>query len=319
MSSNELTTPQQAAWLGLAAHKNNTVAELERRELALQSILLQPLEDKAATLKSYRAEFTALKNFRQEFTNMISGKLIDPLLEFEKRADPKTNAAYKLLETEELNERISAERERQKTEGLSIERVNFKTHILNEYERVAMEFRQTLYAEILNASREGHTIEAFTATLKEMKPGAFRKFPTQHLEDAEKAEILRSVPAPDWDLIRLEMIAEANKGLENLESKVAQDSAEAAGNARINERMATQTIAQVVTPKIRRNVEVVTEASVDWARAVLVGFMNNELWTRVRVKAIENLTIGQMAKAIGEYTTETGEEISGLSYREIVK
>ena len=67
--SNELTTtvtPQQAAWLGLAAHKNNTVAELERRELALQSILLQPGKDKAETLKAYRAEFTALKNYRQE-------------------------------------------------------------------------------------------------------------------------------------------------------------------------------------------------------------------------------------------------------------
>ena len=250
---------------------------------------------------------------------MISGKLIDPLLEFEKRADPKTNAAYKLLETEELNDRISKERERQKTEGLNIERVTFRTHILNEYERVAMEFRQTLYAEILNASREGHTIEAFTTTLKEMKPGAFRKFPTTYLEDTEKAEIFKSVLAPDWDLIRLEMIAEANKGLENLESKVAQDSAEAAGNARINERMATQTIAQVVTPKIKRNVEVVIGTTADWAGIVLSNFASLSLWTRVRVKAIENLTISQMAKAIGEYTTETGEEIPGLSYKEIVK
>lgn len=317
--NNEITTPQQSAWLGLAAHKNTTVVELERRELALQSILLQPGEDKATTLKDYRAKFTALKNFRQEFTNMISSKLIDPLLEYEKRADPKTNAAYKLLETEELNERLSAERERLKTEGLNVERVSFKTHILNEYERTSADFRQQLYQEIINASKEGHTIEAFTATLKKMNPPAFRKFPTQYLSNEEKQEIFESIKAPEWDLIRLEMIAEANKGLDNLEAKVAEETKEAADNARINARMEAQTISIVTTSKIKRNVEVIIEPTTEWALAVIDAFITNNLFSRVRVKLIENLTIGQMAKAIGEHTTETGEEFPGLSYKEIVK
>ena len=161
--------------------------------------------------------------------------------------------------------------------------------------------------------------EAFTATLREMKPGAFRKFQSQYLSDEEKQEIFKSIKAPDYDLIRLEMIAEAKKGLDNLEAKVVQENQEAADNSRLNNRMATQTILRVTTPKIKRNVEVVIGTTADWAMIVLSNFASLSLWTRVRVKAIENLTIGQMAKAIGEYTTETGEEIPGLSYKEIVK
>jgi hypothetical protein len=316
-----VTTQQQAAWIGLAARKNTTIAELERRELALQSLLLQPGVDKAATLKTYRAEYTALQNYRKDFTAMIDNALVQPLMLFEKRSDPKNNEQYRALEAAELADRLELERKRMQTMAVEQERTQFKAHILNEYERTVGELRIRMYNEIKAALKENCDKKAIIETLEEMQALPLQKFVAEYLTIDDKTAIYNSIPKPDYGLLVLEMVGEMERiaSAEQIDVVIAEVAQETDDNIRINGMVARAAIVEVAKPKVKRNVEVVHENTIAWATRIMGYFVSYDLYTYIRVKDVSKLTIAQMAKAIGEYSTDNGEELEGLDYTEIVK
>jgi hypothetical protein len=321
--STELTTatPQQAAWLGLAARKNTTVAELEKRELALQSILLN-VDNKAETLKDYRSAYAGLQSYRKDFTGMIDAALVQPLMAYEKRADPKSNEQYKALEAAELADRLELERARIKTMQAEQERNQFKAHILNEYERTVGELRIRMYTECKRAMQAGITDKkAIIATLETMQPLPLEKFVTAHLTIEEKTAIYNSIPKPSGESLIFEMIGEMERmqTIEQIDFVMVEAAQESADNMKINTMIARAAIVEVSKPKIKRNVEVVVDNTTVWATRIMGYFVSYDLYRYTRVKDVTKLTIAQMAKAIGEYCTENGEELEGLIYNEIVK
>jgi len=140
---NQLTTIQQG-WLKLAEIRIDLFDRLRLDELACQAELKQfqelPLDKMQSALKSAKFNLSEAKRKRLDFTRMIDDKLSTPSMEFEKRMAAMIDEASKF----ELAARLDMESKAIEAQLLQNEIAQFKAHIVNEWTRIAHEYRSNL-------------------------------------------------------------------------------------------------------------------------------------------------------------------------------
>jgi hypothetical protein len=347
----------QLGWLVLERRKAAAFETIQKFELSIQGTVNQLVEIKEGKIvnkvekdlakiqeavKKIKAEFTDMKDCRLQFTNVINEKLIEAAMVFEKRSAGLIN----LLAEYELEVRSEASKKSDEEAALNREVASFKTHIENEYFRIATGYRNALkseaskvYVSALESEMSTDGVPELVAKLKEtiraiQKP-RFEVF-KRTLIDAEKAkELFLSVPAynsaPDLEKALLavdEMFSMYANNLANAEeaAKSVQQEAEkeiAESNERLEIEQATNILTSQASPslimsggpktKVKKKMEVVIEESETWELLILNTFIKN--WKTLRPKiqsSSAKITIGQMATAIGKLVTDKPEEIKNM-------
>jgi hypothetical protein len=347
----------QLGWLVLERRKAAAFETIQKFELSIQGTVNQLVEIKEGKIvnkvekdlakiqeavKKIKAEFTDMKDCRLQFTNVINEKLIEAAMAFEKRSAGLIN----LLAEYELEVRSEASKKSDEEAALNREVASFKTHIENEYFRIATGYRNALkseaskvYVSALESEMSTDGVPELVAKLKEtiraiQKP-RFEVF-KRTLIDAEKAkELFLSVPAynsaPDLEKALLavdEMFSMYANDLANAEeaAKSVQQEAEkeiAESNERLEIEQATNILTSQASPslimsggpktKVKKKMEVVIEESETWELLILNTFIKN--WKTLRPKiqsSSAKITIGQMATAIGKLVTDKPEEIKNM-------
>lgn len=344
-------TKQQAAWLTMAARKNELTATLQRYELDLQAILLnKPVDALPEALKAYKAKFAEMKDARLQFTNAVDAGIIQPLMAFEKRADPKVNEAYISAEKRELADRQAKASQLQKDQAKATEVGQFKAHFVNEYTRLVADLRLA-YARITSEAYQ-HCLTARTpvdkvdsaiqiaiSAMGEVKPGAQNKFSRVHIPDAEAIEIYKTIPVPDWASYLREAVEGINAKFSLYPNDLA--NAEQAVQAEVQtfqatvvetaqevqqEMAATTLIAQAEAfvlpePGFKGITETTRIKVVDdnqrWVLLITTAFIANfnSVFNKLRVKKYSALTVAQMAAALDA----AGVKVDGVGYENIIK
>jgi hypothetical protein len=277
---------------------------------------------------------------------MIDDKLTFPSMEFEKRMAAMIDEATKL----ELAARLDIESKAKEAQLLQNEIAQFKTHIVNEWTRIAHEYRSNLqkmidssYINCIKAKNPVSQVPAMVSDLKDIMSrfalGTFQKFDTKLISNEKALEIFHSIDkyVHDKDLAYYQTLAEekfqmyahdlagAAESLAKLEQhqkiRVAAAEQELAADIATNTLIAQAETIMVDTPKVKREIKIVVVESEAWAMAVMTNFM--KVWQdvnyRVKVKSWAKLSIGQMAEALAKHMSETGETFSNLQTEEVCK
>lgn len=347
-----VTQEQAAAWVGLAKEKNRIAFELNNAELNAQSIILKvqqncefygPID---AGLAEYRKAHASMVELRKQFTGVIDSAIVQPLMEFEKRVDPKNNGNYNALLNRSLVLRKAEADKAALTNAKNQEIANFKAHIVNEFSRVVTEYRQMIRREFTNHYElclkdkvADPSLEKVKALLKQIMPPSVSKFAARYLGSEELLAIYNESKKPDYeeyydDLMKEadELFANYSSDLANAEAAIAHQKQQAALKEQedvkkaheeqaLNTLIATSETVVIEEPKIKRTVQVTIIESEAWAKAVMAAFIVNmpHLGKYIRVKKWSNLNVGQMATCLGQYATETGEKFNGLELTEVEK
>jgi hypothetical protein len=345
---NQLTTIQQG-WLKLAEIRIDLFDRLRLDELACQAELKDiqnlPLEKMQSALKSAKFNLSEAKRKRLDFTRMIDDKLSQPSMEFEKRMAAMIDEAAKL----ELAARLDIESKAIEAQLLQNEIAQFKTHIVNEWTRIAHEYRSNLqkmidssYINCIKAKNPVSDVPAMVADLKDILSrfalGNFQKFNTRLITDQQALEIFHSIDkyVHDGDLAYYQTLAEERfqmyaHDLANAESlakleaeqriRVAQAEQELAADIATNTLIAQAETLIVDTPKVKREIKIVVVESEAWAMSVMSNFIKNWQYVNkyVKVKSWAKLSIGQMAEALAKHISETGETFANLQTEEVCK
>lgn len=346
----EVTPGQQAAWLNLAKGKNLTLHNLASLELQAQGILLpvlnsQDYKEVDVATAAYRKAHTDMVEYRKTYTNAIDTGIVQPLMAIEKRVDPKVNTQYITLSNLSLSLRKAEADKAAVANQKNAEISRFKAHVENEFFRVAAEYRNLLRKECTGQYEIAlrARLNPFTGDIKLMLQTlavpAFTKFNTTLLTGEEMATIYGTVPKPDYSGMYSEACKELDAMFANFDSDVANAEAAIAFNNQqaelaaiseaktLSENQAITTLiasAETVvidTPVIRTSVQVIVIESEAWARAVMAAFIVNmpHLADYIRVKKWSNLSIGQMAEALGKHASKTGVKFSNLNLQEVEK
>lgn len=345
---NQLTTIQQG-WLKLAEIRIDLFDRLRLDELACQAELKDiqnlPLEKMQAALKNAKFNLSEAKRKRLDFTRMIDDKLTQPSMEFEKRMAAMIDEATKL----ELAARLDNESKAIEAQLLQNEIAQFKTHIVNEWTRIAHEYRSNLQKMIdssyINCIKAKHPVTFVPAMVSDLQNilskialGNFKKFDTRLIENEQALEIFHSIDKyePAGDLPYYQGLAEerfqmyahdlANEeSLQKLEQeqqlRVAAAEQELAADIATNTLIAQAETLIVDTPKVKREIKIVVVESEGWAMAVMTNFIKNWQYVNkyVKVKSWAKLSIGQMAEALAKHISETGETFNNLQTEEVCK
>jgi hypothetical protein len=330
-------------WLELADKKTNLVTELQNAELELQTILKDTLsiserEDNAA---KYKKKHSELKEKRLSFTRDIEQRLFAPLMEFEKRTDPKVDAKFIAYEKNTLDLKLEDENKAREAKQKADEISRFETHLRNEYERIAADFRIAVYKELttmynhfIEAKIENPNVQDVITAVNSIKLSEVAKFPPVFNTREAFLEIYKKVPKVDW----FELLKEANTTVtekfamyeHDLKANVKVDEAEAIAKIEQekSERQAVNTLLAEATTvtfvsegkPIKRMLDVVVEESPAFAKTVIANFLKySASWEYLSNRKWSTLTVAQMAAALGKYMTETGDVIDGLKTKEVVK
>jgi hypothetical protein len=206
------TTPQPAqinAWVQLAQNKNELTQKLANNELALQKILLEcNVNDHKAideALAVYRKAHTNLIEERKGFTSIIEANIVQPLMQFEKRSDPKVNTLYNELSATSLSLRQQAAKQAEQFQALENEKNAFKNHCVNEFLRIESKYINDLnvevdiqYANNLNADIKEPDLQQVEAFLRGVKLDAIRKFVPAIITKEQMQELFLAVPQPKY-------------------------------------------------------------------------------------------------------------------------
>jgi hypothetical protein len=299
-----------------------------------------------ANLRNVKHFLSEAKRKRLDFTRMIDDKLSQPSMEFEKRMASMIDEATKL----ELAARLDIESKAIEAQLLQNEIAQFKTHIVNEWTRIAHEYRSNLQKMIdssyINCIKAKNPIEQVPAMVSDLQSimskfalGNFQKFTgIRLLQDQQCLEIFHSIDKyePAGDLAYYQTLAEErfqmySHDLANEESlakleqeqqiRVAQAEQELKADIATNTLIAQAETLIVDTPKVKREIKILVVESEAWAMAVLTNFIKNWQYVNkyVKVKSWAKLSIGQMAEALAKHISETGETFSNLQTEEICK
>jgi len=347
------TTPQPAqvqAWVQLAQTKNELTQKLANSELALQKILLDVnVKDHKSideALQTYRKSHTMLIETRKEFTSIIEANIVQPLMQFEKRSDPKVNTLYLELTTTSLNLRQEAAKKAHEFQALENEKGMFLNHCTNEFLRIESKYIQDLnnsidtgYAANLSSGTPTPHLELLETNLRGVKLDSIRKFTPAIITKEQMQELFVKVEQPKYNDILENKIAMLPQIFINYESDLA-NAAAAIEQRELDAKIAAKEIAHkleaetaintlisnastpvVETPKIKVELKIEIVNSPEWAQLIMTHFIANmpTLIKYVRVKTWDNLSIGQMATAISKHASETGETYKGILYSEICK
>ncbi len=343
-------TPQQSGWVKLSDIKTSLFDELQRAELAVQDytngIDGNSLDAIQHNIKSAKQVMADAKSKRLEFTRMIDEKLITPTMEFEKRMAANIEAAAVI----ELDARKKAAEDAKNQQSYANEAAALKAHIVNEWFRIAAQYRYELenitlesYQNCLKTKQPVSFIPGMMADmesiLNDWKLPEFQKFERRVVSDAHAKEIYDSIekynPSDDlrnaknnivaiWSTYSNDL-ANADAAIESIEKH--KSVAEMAMKMDLeletatNELIAEAETIIVDTPKIKKELKIVAVESEQWAKTIVANFVR--LWPHcnkfVRVKSWQKLTIGQMADALAKHINETGNIIPGVEIEEICK
>jgi hypothetical protein len=343
-------TPQQNGWIKLSDIKSALFDDLQRAELAVQDYINgiegNPLDVVQHNIKSAKQVMADAKSKRLEFTRMIDEKLINPTMEFEKRMAANIESGSAI----ELEMRKQAAESAQTQQLIANEAAALKAHIVNEWFRIAAQYRYELeritlesYQNCLKDKQPPHCIPTMVQDMKriidEWKLPEFEKFERKFVKDGHAKEIFDSIekynPANDlqnaknnvsavWSTYANDL-ANAYAAIESIEKhkQVAEMAMqmdlelETATNALIAE---AETLI-VETPKVKKEMKIVAEETEQWAKTIISNFVR--LWPYcnkyVRVKSWQKLTIGQMADALAKHINESGNNIPGVEMVEVCK
>lgn len=343
-------TPQQNGWIKLSDIKSALFDDLQRAELAVQDYINgiegNPLDVVQHNIKSAKQVMADAKSKRLEFTRMIDEKLINPTMEFEKRMAANIESGSAI----ELELRKQAAESAQTQQLIANEAAALKAHIVNEWFRIAAQYRYELeritlesYQNCLKDKQPPHCIPTMVQDMKriidEWKLPEFEKFERKFVPDGHAKEIFDSIEKynPENDLQTAKNnvsaiwstyandLANADAAIESIEKhkQVAEMAMqmdlelETATNALIAE---AETLI-VETPKVKKEMKIVAEETEQWAKTIVSNFVR--LWPYcnkyVRVKSWQKLTIGQMADALAKHINETGNNIPGIEIVEVCK
>jgi hypothetical protein len=343
-------TPIQSGWIKLADIKTALFDELQRAELAVQdymnSIEGNPLDVVQHNIKSAKQVMADAKSKRLEFTRMIDDKLITPATAFEKRMAEQIEQAAAI----ELEMRKQAAENAGKQQAIANETAALKAHIVNEWFRIAAQYRHELervtlesYQNCLKEKHPTHSIPAMvqdmTRILNAWNLPEFQKFERKLVSDGLAKEIYDSIekynPANDlqtaiknisviWSTYANDL-ANADVAIESIEKH--KQIAEMAFEMDLEFETATNALIAeaempvVETPKVKKEIKIKVDETEQWAKTIVSNFVR--LWPYVnqyvRVKSWAKLTIGQMADALAKHINETGNVIPGIETIEVCK
>lgn len=343
-------TPQQNGWIKLSDIKSTLFDDLQRAELAVQDYINgiegNTLDVVQHNIKCAKQVMADAKSKRLEFTRMIDEKLINPTMEFEKRMAFNIEIGSGI----ELELRKQASESAQAQQLIANEAAALKAHIVNEWFRIAAQYRYELeritlesYQNCLKDKQPPHCIPTMVQDMKriidEWKLPEFEKFERKLIPDGHAKEIFDSIEkynqAGDlqnaknnvsavWSTYSNDL-ANADAAIESIEKhkQVAEMAMqmdlelETATNALIAE---AETLI-VETPKVKKEIKIVAEETEQWAKTIVSNFVR--LWPYcnkyVRVKSWSKLTIGQMADALAKHINESGNNIPGVEMVEVCK
>jgi len=313
---NQLTIIQQG-WLKLAEIRIDLFDRLRLDELAcqaeLQNIDNVPLDKMQANLRNAKFNLSEAKRKRLEFTRMIDDKLTQPSMEFEKRMAAMIDEANKF----ELAARLDIESKAKESQLHANEVALYKAHIINEWTRIAHEYRSNLqkmidssYINCINVKVSVDQLDAMILDLQSIMSkfdlSSFVKFQRMFITDQEALDIFHSIDKyePSNDLAyyqslvndRFAMYAHdlANeesltKLLQEQQLRVAQAEQELKADIATNTLIAQAETLIVETPKVKREIKIVVIESEAWAMAVMTNFIKN--WKHVNVLASVTLTV----------------------------
>jgi hypothetical protein len=343
-------TPIQSGWIKLADIKTALFDELQRAELAVQDYMNgiegNPLDVVQHNIKSAKQVMADAKSKRLEFTRMIDEKLITPATAFEKRMAEQIEQATAI----ELEMRKQAAETAGKQQAIANETAALKAHIVNEWFRIAAQYRHELervtlesYSNCLKNRVPSDKLQAMTSDMEIILNAwnlpEFQKFERKLVSDGLAKEIYDSIekynPANDlqtaiknisviWstysnDLANVDVAIESiEKHKQIAEMAFEMDlEFETATNALIAE---AETMI-VETPKVKKEIKIKVDETEQWAKTIVSNFIR--LWPYVnqyvRVKSWTKLTIGQMAEALAKHINETGNVIPGIETIEVCK
>ena len=346
---NQLT-PIQSGWIKLADIKTALFDDLQRAELAVQDYMNgiegNTLDVVQHNIKSAKQVMADAKSKRLEFTRMIDQKLNTPATAFEKRMAEQIDQAGAI----ELEMRKQAAENAGKQQAIANETAALKAHIINEWFRIAAQYRHDLeaitlesYSNCLKNRVPADQLKAMTADMERIlnnwKLSEFEKFERKFVSDGMAKEIYDSIqkynPADDlqtgiknisviWstysnDLANAEVAIESiEKHKQMAEMALEMDlEFETATNALIAE---AETMI-VETPKVKKEIKIQVDETEQWAKTIVSNFVR--LWPYVnryvRVKSWAKLTIGQMADALAKHINENGNVIPGIETIEVCK
>jgi len=306
----------------------------------------KPLDVVQNNIKSAKQVMADAKSKRLEFTRMIDEKLITPATAFEKRMAEQIEQAAAI----ELEMRKQAAENAQKQQAIANETAALKAHIVNEWFRIAAQYRHELervtlesYQNCLKTRVPADQLQAMTNDMERILNAwnlpEFQKFERKLVSDGLAKEIYDSIekynPADDlqtaiknvsviWSTYANDL-ANADVAIESIEKhKQVSEMAmkmdlefETATNALIAE---AETLI-VETPKVKKEIKIKVDETEQWAKTIVSNFVR--LWPYVnqyvRVKSWTKLTIGQMADALAKHINETGNVIPGIETEEICK
>lgn len=347
-----LLTPQQQGWLRLSQLKTITFGVLEKNELKVQALLLNceaitelpEIQDKLKQAKDVAAE---AKDARLQFTRMIDEKLYSPAMLFEAR----NNVLILVAIAHELKLRTAAAKEAEAGNELNKEIDLFKAHVINEYFRIATEYRDTLdrritfyYTGALQQKMPVAALEKYKqdirAELPQIELSKFVKFDYKVMTKDKAMEIFGVIHAynPEEDLkaaiqkidTKFAMYAE---DLQNAEAAITaakenQEKESSELKNKLTQEVAVNNLtaqAQLMVmsnaPKVKKMMKVQEADTEAWGLAVMSNFIKNwsDVKEYVKVKQWGNLKVSQMAEALGKLNTEKGTKLSGLVVIEISK
>jgi hypothetical protein len=297
-------------------------------------------------LAVYRKAHTNLIEERKGFTSIIEANIVQPLMQFEKRSDPKVNTLYNELSATSLSLRQQAAKQAEQFQALENEKNAFKNHCVNEFLRIESKYINDLnvevdiqYANNLNADIKEPDLQQVEAFLRGVKLDAIRKFVPAIITKEQMQELFLAVPQPKYAEILESKIAMLPQIFINYQSDLA-NAAAAIEQRELDAKIAAQETAkkleaesaintlisnaatpQIETPKIKVELKIEVINSPEWAQLIMTQFIANlpTIIKYVRVQSWDKLTIGQMSTAIAKHGTETGETFKGIVYSEICK
>lgn len=348
-NSSAVSEAQKGAWIKLAEVKNNLSADLTKRELALQGIVLNvPDDGVVAAMAAYKKGHDELVAERMKFTNVVREKLIDSMMLVEKRTDPKTNTAYLELSARELAIRKAANASAQLEQNKATEKANFKAHFQNQYMEIGAKYRTALrqiiqdaYVACLHAKTPPDEIDSVLAVSRlamvDVKCGTPEKFVRTHLSTEEGAALYKTLPpfnkSSIFEEIHAELtekfsmyahdLANANAAIENSQrtfsATIVEEQRELKQEQAANVLMASAESFIISDVKAVKKLEriVIEDNSESWVAKIMAAFMANfaVAFAKTKNKKYSSLSIAQMAAALDAADVT----VDGVKYETIEK
>jgi hypothetical protein len=338
----------QRSWAAVGHWKAELSKRHELKGLKLQELLLNPgttITEIENTLASYRRVHTEMVTDGQRFRKLIDEKVLQASLTTEKEYSPKVSDKYLTTDKALTDLKVKANDAAKSTQAKQQEKLNYAAHIKNEYLVVTNELRQaalteinSMYINYLKGKVQQPDTQAIKNTIAAMKPRAYVKYPCQYLNDDERKEIIATIPRPDFPAITVSLVAEVDAKFASYAHDLkantveqvelfAQQEIQDIQDATIIDTAVNKMTAQAQVPeimiegkKLKKTVEVVVEGTETWMLNVIGAFLRTPLCrAHVTTRKWENLTVAQMATALGKYASEVGEQDENLQYREVVK